>query len=116
MSGITTTTVGGMTTTTTTSTTSTTTCSFFVLRRTDPVLLVGRVVVSPADDGDDVVGLGCGFELAVDAAGVGVEALRGLRGETETEMEMETDGVRDISEASSVVVGSSSKCARQSRS
>ena len=111
MSGITTTTVGGMTTT---STTSTTTCSFFVLRRTDPVLLVGRVVVSPSDDGDDVVGLGCGFELAVDAAGVGVEALRGLRGETETEME--TDGVRDISEASSVVVGSSSKCARQSRS
>ncbi len=111
-----------MTTTTTTSTTSTTstTCSFFVLRRTDPVLLVGRVVVSPSDDGDDVVGLGCGFELAVDAAGVGVEALRGLRGETETETEteteMETDGVRDISEASSVVVGSSSKCARQSRS
>ena len=105
-----------MTTTTTTSTTSTTTCSFFVLRRTDPVLLVGRVVVSPSDDGDDVVGLGCGFELAVDAAGVGIEALRGLMGETDTEPEMETDGVRDISEASSVVVGSSSKCARQSRS
>lgn len=73
------------------------------VRRTDPVLLVGRVVVSPADDGDDVVGLGCGFELAVDAAGVGVEALRGLRGETETETDTET--VRDISEASSVVVG-----------
>ena len=51
-----------------------------------------------------MVGLGCGFELAVDAAGVGVEALRGLRGETETDTETET--VRDISEASSVVVGS----------
>ena len=63
-------------------------------------------MVSPADDGDDVVGLGCGFELAVDAAGVGVEALRGLRGETETDTDTETETVRDISEASSVVVGS----------